>query len=437
MINKKNKTQEDVVIAVKSRDHAKSNGVIPKDLMSRINNLKFVKRWQGGVLGVCAGLLMVMLFHACIKKAECKWQVASTKQITFDLMDAKIGYEFEIRTYESEGKSIEYATQKANEKVFQFFKNYCTSKGLASDDKTMALVVYYDLHISQSLSITDEHIKGISVYKLEGNNIMHHLYVKDAESNFSEIENVKVPVPSVTLNHISFYLENYVFTDFQNASSIVLWGDFGVETHKNIRKYQRTPIKFEVKAHKIQTGGGMTGCYGCYGSDQGSCQTGPTGGSWYCESVIVLCVAEDISGLKITQWMQVCNVPLMYSFRDNVLSNSAKGQEYIDNYYYLGGEWKGKISIVLGTQTASVLVNFNSAMEAFLDTDADMDKVVFTPTLSTSLLNLLDSYQNITTSAKGREILNSIRSDINVLRNKTLGEILVMLDEIPDDPTVD
>jgi hypothetical protein len=426
IVNKKN---EEAVIAVESRDHAKNNGIIPKDLMSRINNLKFVKRWNGALLGVCAGLLLFIaggIFHACIKKAECKWKVASTEQITFDLMDKTIAYEFNIRIYEENGKFIEDASQKANENVFQYFKNYCVSKGLVFDNKTMAFVLYYDLHISQSLSITDEHIKGISVYKIEGDNIMHHLYMRNADFDFYEVENVKVPVPFASVNQAFFYLENYVFTDVQNVSSITLMGDFAVETYKNIRKYETTPIQYEINVVNLPGGGGCSYC-GSYVDN--SCVRG-SDGSLVCGGLPdpPPCPGDEMYMLNVDTWKNVYDRPLMHSFRDNILSNSEKGNSYIDNYYFLGKEWKGKFTIALVTKTAVVLVNFTPVMHAFLEPDTHMDEVMFTPALSTPILNLLDEYQTITTSAEGKDILNSIRADIDVLRNKTLGEILVMLD---------
>ena len=140
-----------------------------------------------------------------------------------------------------------------------------------------------------------------------------------------------------------------------------------------------------------------------------------------------------MNGLGIRDWDIVYNPNLMYSFRDNVLTKSERGRIYIDNYYYLSKEWKGKITIETGMKTAIVLKDFNPVMRAFLEPDVNRDKVMFTASLSNSLLNLLNEYQTITTSAQGKEMLNSIRADINVLRNKTLGEIIAGLEnnEIP------
>ena len=283
------------------------------------------------------------------------------------------------------------------------------------------------------MSITDEHIKGFSVYKVEGDKIMHHLYVKDAQSNFSEIENVKVSVPFVTINHIFYYLTSYVFTDAQTdvreASSIVLFGDFGLETHKNIKKYENTPMKYEVKViYPLPPQ--LRGCELCSGSPEYSCMPDPGGAGAYCNDGAPMpdCQGNEMSRMGISQWNEIYNPDLIHSFRDNVLSNSAKGREYINNYYYLSGVWKGKTTISLGFQSAVALVKFTTVMVAFLNPADHMLEVMFTPNLSNSLINLTNSYKEITNTEEGIEILNSIQADIRTLRNKKLEEILAMVE---------
>ncbi|MDR0829221.1 MAG: hypothetical protein LBN95_03805 [Prevotellaceae bacterium] len=390
------------------------------------------------ILGLLAiGIIaMASIFISCNNKSNCKWEISSTEQIKLNLMDKPISYTVDIRTYETEINSVEYASQKTNEKVFQYFKNYCISKGLVFDDKTMAFDVYYDLHISQSLNITDEHIKGISAYILEGEKIMHHLYVRDEQSNFFEVENVNVAVPSVTINHTFFYLEKYVFTDVKNVSAILLWGDLAAKTYK-VKKYKKTPMQFEVSVRykmpdtNFKDGGGGTesGCHYC-GGDDGYCAPDPGGGLPYCNNFdypVPTCSATELS--QYEQFKSAYESWLMYDFRDNFLFNSEKGRKYIDNYYYLGEEWAGNLNFELAIQTAAVLKNFNPVMSAFLEPNTHLNEIILTPELSTSLLNLLNSYEAITKSSEGKQILNSIRGDIAQFSNLTLGEILFILNK--------
>ena len=380
------------------------------------------------------------IFTSCNNKKTCNWEISATEQITFNLMEKPITYKVDIRTRETEEMFIEFASQKTNEKVFQYFKNYCTGKGFVFDDKTMAFVIYYDEHIRPSLSVTDEHIKGISAYKVEGDNIMHHLYIRDEQSNFSEIENVNVAVPDVTLNHIFFYLENYVFTDIQadiqNVSSILIWGDFAVETYKHIKKY-KTPMRFEASVQfrikpdntNRQTEATKGGCGECGGTD-GHCVPGRDGGFPYCNPTdYPVCISARINSMGLEQWERVYDAGLMYDFRDNILYKSYKGQQYIEYYYFLGNEWADRLNFDLAIQTADVLSNFNSVMLAFLEPERYMDEVIITPELSNSLLRLLYSYEKITKSSEGRQILNAIQEDIKYFSNRPLKEILAMIEK--------
>ena len=131
--------------------------------------------------------------------------------------------------------------------------------------------------------------------------------------------------------------------------------------------------------------------------------------------------------ISVNRFGYAYNSGLMYAFRDDGLSNFDKGRKYIENYYYLSEEWADNLNYELALQTASVLENFNPVMSAFLEPDKYMDEVMIDAKLSTSLLNLLDSYEKITKSNEGKKILNSIREYIRLFSNLKLKEILVML----------
>ena len=177
-------------------------------------------------------------------------------------MDISTNSKFEIRKLTTqEGNPYEFVANakcekcdnnyRLDEDLFQSFKEYSISKNLKVDNQTVSFVLYYDLSISQSLSITDEHIAGISVYNVEGEKLMHHLYIKNEKNNFAEVENVKIAVPAITFNHMAFYLENYVFSESQNKSVIILSGDYSIEVLvENYHKYRKTPLQFEMKAKK-------------------------------------------------------------------------------------------------------------------------------------------------------------------------------------------
>ena len=63
-------------------------------------------------------------------------------------------------------------------------------------------------------------------------------------------------------------------------------------------------------------------------------------------------------------------------------------------------------------------------MQAFLDSKNRTNTVPFTPQMSESLINLIDMYSSITTTRKGKAILEEIKQDINAFTNRKMSDIL-------------
>ncbi len=196
----------------------------------------------------------ILIFYSCQEKIVCgackSATPDATEQVVINVMNKSFKADFNIVQSVRNGiyrESIYPNEMKEN--IFQFFKDYCITKNLLINNQTMALIIYYDTLITQYPNITDKNIRGISVYNIENDKIMHHLFVKNEQEDFYEIENVRVAVPAVTGNHVRFYLENYVFTDISNKSSIILMGNLSVDVYKNINKY-KTSMRFELKTCK-------------------------------------------------------------------------------------------------------------------------------------------------------------------------------------------
>ncbi len=305
---------------------------------------------------IIAAFVSVAILGSCKKECTtCVPQEPDLKEeILFNLMNKTVGSEFGIFKFHIDEYYRETATCKPNEKLFQFFKEYCLSQNIPIDKHVYTFVLYYDLPISKSLSVTSENIKGISIYDIEEKKMEHRLYIRNMDLVFEEVENVRVAVPYVSPTHIHFYLDNYVFTDCQNRSSIYLIGNYSIEVEKNLKKY-KTAIRYEIeKVHsaientkKAQSGSGHCG-------GQAECPYGPSqpcigaGGNFGCSDD--LCWARETSvQLRQANMAQYLffDMDLMYSFRDNFLYKSKKGEEYIGNYYYLSEEYQKNIKRVL------------------------------------------------------------------------------------------
>ena len=188
--------------------------------------------------------------------------------ITFNLMNKSMTSTFNIIQYEEDGVDAESVISSGiDENMLQFFIKYCAHKNIVFKDPVMAFVIYTNSIASESTSVDDDQIKGITVYTVKGNRITHHLYLRDSNNNFYEEENVRVRVPWITSNHITFYSRNYVFPDNQTHSTIDIVGNLFSKIWKNLDLYW-TSRKYEVNPRpnpKVRTithkhGDSVSGC---------------------------------------------------------------------------------------------------------------------------------------------------------------------------------
>ena len=168
--------------------------------------------------------------------------------LRFNLMNKSMTSTFNIyiKNEDDGTKKESVTTPGIDENMLQFFIKYCADKNIVLKDHIMAFVIYTNSIASENTSVNDDQIKGITVYTVKGNRIIHHLYLRDSNNNFYEEENVRVRVPWITANHISFYKKNYVFPDNQTNSNILIVGDLGSKIWKNLDRYWTSIIKYEV-----------------------------------------------------------------------------------------------------------------------------------------------------------------------------------------------
>jgi hypothetical protein len=194
-----------------------------------------------------------------------------------------------------------------------------------------------------------------------------------------------------------------------------------------MKRIKRTPFRVEVKtsAKRPQSPPEKTCFEPCLEGGIGKCnymQNERCEGHTPCNATRAKSI---LTGEKIIEEI-FFDLDLMYAFRDDFLYNSEKGEDYIDNYYFLSEEYEKKIGIPLALQTALFFKDFNPVMKAFVNPEYHLKEIMFTDELSNSLLNLLDKYETITTSSEGKAILASIRKDINSFKNKPLQDILAV-----------
>lgn len=399
------------------------------------------------ILLAMAFVAAASIFISCKKEcSKCEVQQSDLKEkIAFNLMDKSIQKEHAIyKMSMREGYYRELLDQsKSDENFFRFIEEYCLSKNIPIDEHSMFIVLYYNSPVTQTFTVTEDNIQGVSLFCIEKRKIMHHLFIKNDKAKFYEVENTRVPVSYVTHNHIHYYLENYVFENPQNKSYIMVSGNLFEDVCKNIKKYYRAPMRFEVKnstrAQQTGTeeetrycGSPCTHLKGyCYILKENGIET-----SYYCSESACVATQAQTELLQESQTLTLqtkskgsafFDLKLMYAFRNNFLYCYEKGEEYIDNYYYLSEEYQKGLTFSLALQTALFFKDFNSVMKAFLNPEEHLNEIMFTDDLTNSLLKLLDEYEKITKSSEGKVILTSIRKDVHSFKGKQLQEVLAMI----------
>ncbi|MDL2296363.1 hypothetical protein LJC68_04325 [Bacteroidales bacterium OttesenSCG-928-B11] len=386
-----------------------------------------------------AGMLTAVIFTNCEK--ECKTcggvsprEPSATKELVFDLAGKSLKSKFEIYTGQSDDAYREVASRAPDEQLFQFMKTYCAEKRITLGDQTFAFVLYYDSPISNSLNIKDEQIQGISFYNIEGEKLIHHLYVRDEAAEFQEIENVKVAVSGISANQIEFNLSTHVFTDPKNRSFININGVLFNEVWQNREKYENIHIRYEVQNNEKALSVSKVGTtpYKKECRDNSMCFNFPPGsgedckmdnqGKYYCSTTVNCSAQQASTALRGKKEAYFIDMDLMHLFRDNFLYSTQKGISYIDYYYYLSTEFKDKINLSLALQTALFLKEFNPVMKALADNN-NRTTAVFSDEMSKSLQDLLTKYEAITKTQRGKEMLNTIRVDAKRFGNKNTEEI--------------
>ncbi len=396
-----------------------------------MNSKKNIKVHNKSILFLLISLVLIS-FSSCKDECDkCNVPPDLTKIITFNLNNHSFQDEFQI--YQMKLKNGNYREAifevKTNENLYNFIKDFCQNQNVSINSQTISIVLYYKSPVTQNFIVNDENVKGISIYCVENKKIMHHLFVRNVKNIFIEEENTKVAVSWISHNHIQFYLEHYVFDNPNNNSYIIFSNELTSKVWKNRKKYRYVPFRLELKSTTKEETKPQE-CYGpCPSPGSGGCITitTPGGIGLVCESECTFVTTQSILTTENLSESTFINLNLMHSFRDDFLSKYSKGEEYINNYYLISSELKDNISIPLALKTAVFFSHFNSVMAAFVNPENHLNEILFTENLTQELLDLLDDYEEIISSSEGRAIISSIRNDINSFKNKTLQEILSMI----------
>ncbi|QEE49618.1 hypothetical protein FUA48_08490 [Flavobacterium alkalisoli] len=113
----------------------------------------------------------------------------------------------------------------------------------------------------------------------------------------------------------------------------------------------------------------------------------------------------------------------MYSIRDNILSSSTKGQQYVDFYYKIGYVWKVTSAYQNNAADIKDLMDFIDRKSVLLIT-ASSSTVIIDSSDATYLRSMIATLKNVHSNAEYQYIFTTLDNDLNTFENKTKADLL-------------
>lgn len=303
------------------------------------------------------------------------------------------------------------------------------------------------LYINKFLDDGDVKLSNILGYSLytyiasrgEKGIIRHRLYIKE-NNVFIENKAYNMQTRGIITNMLTYIIENELSMERGNPKSYIL---IRSENRPIINlKNERDDFYLKKKLNKLfslnfkEAPGGGTGedCGGmCESNPQSVCEQDLTYNDYDCKSQPGgICPEADMvnelhnNGLLSTDSISaIFNSELHYSFRDNFLQSSNKGQKYVEYYYALGEMLVDKIPLLLRVKTARTLFKFNTCATLLLNAKDHPNEILINAQLNSELINLLNEYKNIMpNNTEYIFIIDAIISDVNYFSNKNINYIV-------------
>lgn len=122
--------------------------------------------------------------------------------------------------------------------------------------------------------------------------------------------------------------------------------------------------------------------------------------------------------------IEMIGLDKLYELRDNILSQSERGQNYIDYYYTLSGYCINNGLMDECADLAEHYMLFRYGVEVSINIlNADFNGVLLNDEIYNEGNRLLSLYKNTNPNQEILNILNTLESDLNTLHNKSADEV--------------
>ncbi len=293
------------------------------------------------------------------------------------------------------------------------------------DEEIVSIAVYGDF---EDLNIRGT-IKGISVFKNSKDGIIHKLYKIDNSNPKLLIQkNIRNCVFIQSIGYYSYLSGGNSAIFFQrssatNSNRIIPNNDFDKAL------LEQYPIIF---TYKLASSHYCTASV-CNSTAKGFCAAYENGQVYCGRSSYIdddpICGKDENENLQQEEEhlaptpKQSTARTAMYSIRDNILSLSTKGSEYVDFYYKLS--YVFKVHDVYYTDRAEIkqLMDFLDDKSILFLTASD-STVIISKTDQIYLDSLITKYKTLTTNVEYQNILTTLKNDLDLLTDKTKADVL-------------
>ncbi len=289
---------------------------------------------------------------------------------------------------------------------------------------------------------------GFSLFYVENNQKLHTYFQKNGV-NISEITEYKLPTPSAV--PVAFDI-HYILNGKQVASNnmrlirlITGMDDNGLESNNaEIVHKLAYDLRFDLQGDEtndINKDDEGCGTYdGCVTGtpEKHICKpnilndgSNPHAPLFWCypkgwcpdkEEKVLL---EKNNELDLAN--QAFNLDLHYSLKDNFLSKTKYGNTLMKYYRALRYVTSDKLTFELSYETAKVMLDFNNTIVRVMNPLEYKDALLFDPGVPQDMISLLNQYRALDNSVVYTDIIDDVKSDVQFLSNKTVGEFCELI----------
>lgn len=388
-------------------------------------------------------LMVLLFFVSCTQDKEqecvkCKEAQSIKARIKMNLFNSSSSsFSLNIKYWHKPNSHYASSLVKLEDEVVSKITEYALSKGvkIGGNVRVVSAILYSNTQVTDGVNISDENIKGLSLYTIEKNSMKHRLFKKDKDT-FIELKEYTKGLRAVTISDARNCLNKGIIPDKTIKSYIICFG-------REYTKFRKSNKRMFIgNNNKNNTNGGVSfaragdpcavGYEGCEdGASASACEGSAdmldTDASFDCTHVCLMDEYKAGIGASDTIVSIFLDFELMKRFRDDFLYTHQSTVKYVNLYYQFSAFLVDKIDLQISLKTINILSDFNYSMEKLLNANAYSNHIVVDNNLKTKLIDLVNDYRNLSNDIDYNTALNGIEQDIINYSNKTVSQVLSSL----------